>query len=191
MAKRSVTASAAARIQQAMAACLDAIRAGRAGRRVLRTLGMCQAPLRRAGERFEKNRFPGRGIARCWQPLTEPRLATAIAASIFSFAMLTQHAGTPVEQIHPAGSNRITLLDTAEGRLVQMKDGVLRYYKAVRLVYKLEHRLADLQREEAVEGQAQPAPQGLWTTYHCLLRPGRQVDSRSRLRRDCGRTAPD
>jgi hypothetical protein len=119
-----------------------------------------QAPLGRIRDPFERETAWSKFVAKFLQPVLQPRLVMGAAMTVLSFAMLERCTGTRVEHVQAADLNPVKVWGGMEGKAVRLKDRMLKYYENLRVVYEVEARLRDLQRQQDDSDKAaQTAPQ--------------------------------
>lgn len=88
----------------------------------------------------------------------QPRFAMAIALSILSLGILERHSGAPVHTL-PVDLSPVRIWDSAEDRIIRVKDRTMKYYENIRFAYQIECLLRDLQeQQETSERQRGNAP---------------------------------
>jgi hypothetical protein len=116
-----------------------------------------QAPLGRVRDPFERQTAWSRFAAKWLQPILQPRLVMGMAMTVLSFTMLERCTGVKVERVQAADLNPVRVLDGMEDKAVRFKDRMLKYYENLRVVYEVEARLRDLERQQEVSQKAAPA----------------------------------
>jgi hypothetical protein len=71
-----------------------------------------------------------------------------MAMTVLSFTMLERCTGVKVERVQAADLNPVRVLAGMEDRAVRFKDRLLKYYENLRVVYEVEARLRDLDRQQ-------------------------------------------
>ncbi len=112
-------------------------------------------------------------FARFLEPVLQPRFAMGMAMTILSFSLLAKFAGIPGRQLTPEDLNPVQVWDAVGDRFYQAYDGVVKYYRSLRVVYEIQNRLNEWSTEDGqppdggapgadaiapVPGQAQPPP---------------------------------
>lgn len=117
-----------------------------------------QVPVGRTREPLDR---PGllASLARKWlQPFLQPRWVMGMAMTILSFSMLDRCTGIRVQRIDAADLNPIRVWGGIEDKAIRIKDRAVKNYENLRLVYEIETRLNDVEREaRAAEGRPQQA----------------------------------
>ena len=83
--------------------------------------------------------------------ILQPRLVMAVAVMILSFANLLQHTRTRLQHVHPANFHVPRMWTAAQGRAMRVENLAIEYYEDIRLIYRLERQLTNLQEQEASE----------------------------------------
>jgi anti-sigma factor RsiW len=117
-----------------------------------------QAPLGRVRDPFERQTAWSRFVTKWMQPVLQPRLVMGMAMTVLSFTMLERCTGVRVERVQAADLNPVRVWGGMEDKGVRLKDRMLKYYENLRVVYELEARLRDLQRQQDKSDKASPAP---------------------------------
>jgi hypothetical protein len=117
-----------------------------------------QAPLGRVRDPFERQTLWSRFVAKCVQPVLQPRLVMGAAMLVLSFTMLERCTGTRVEHVQAADLNPVRVWGGMEMRTIRLKDRMLKYYENLRVVYEVEARLRDLQRQQDINDRLAQAP---------------------------------
>jgi hypothetical protein len=120
-----------------------------------------QAPLGRIRDPFERQTIWSRFISGWLQPLLQPRLVMGMAMTVLSFTMLERCSGVHVERVQAADLNPLRVAGDMELKVVRLKDRMLKYYENLRVVYVVEARLRDLQRQQEENAKAAKAPPAL------------------------------
>ena len=107
-----------------------------------------QAPIGRVRGPFERSSIWSRFSQKWLQPVLQPKFVMGAAMMLLSFTMLSRCTGTRVERVQPADLNPVRVWGGMEGKTVRMKDRMLKYYENLRVVYEVEARLRDLQRQQ-------------------------------------------
>jgi hypothetical protein len=119
-----------------------------------------QAPLGRVRDPFERQTLWSRLLTKWLQPVLQPRLVMGMAMTVLSFTMLERCTGVKVQRVQAADLNPVRVLDGMEDRAVRLKDRVLKYYENLRVVYEVEARLRDLERQQEISDKASLTPRG-------------------------------
>ena len=122
-----------------------------------------QAPVGRIRDPFERQTLWSRFSQKWLQPVLQPKFVMGAAMILLSFTMLERCTGTRVERVQSADLNPIHIWGGMEDKVVRTKDRMLKYYENLRVVYEVEARLRDLQRQEDDRDKAaakSPATQG-------------------------------
>ena len=127
-------------------------------RRNLITRIAYQAPLGRVRGPFERQTLWGRFVMKWLQPVLQPRFVMGAAMAVLSFTMLDRCTGTRVERVQSADLNPVNVLGGMEMKTVRFKDRMLKYYENLRVVYEVEARLRDLQRQQDDNDKAAQKP---------------------------------
>ncbi len=117
-----------------------------------------QAPLGRVRGPFERQTLWGRFVMSWLQPVLQPRFVMGAAMAVLSFSMLDRCTGTRVERVPAADLNPVKVLGGMEMKTVRFKDRLLKYYENLRVVYEVEARLRDLQRQQDDNDKAAQKP---------------------------------
>jgi hypothetical protein len=72
----------------------------------------------------------------------------SMAMTIVSFAMLQRCTGVEVQHIQAADLTPVRIVHGVEDRAVRGWDRVVKYYENIRLVYEVETRLRQLERDQ-------------------------------------------
>jgi hypothetical protein len=123
-----------------------------------------QAPLGRVRDPFERETAWTRFATKWLQPVLQPRLVMGMAMTVLSFTMLERCTGVKVERVQAADLNPVRVLGGMEDKGVRFKDRMLKYYENLRVVYEVEARLRDLQRQQDESQKPAPASHGLSQT---------------------------
>jgi len=119
-----------------------------------------QAPLGRVRDPFERQTAWSRFATKWLQPVLQPRLVMGMAMTVLSFTMLERCTGVKVERVQAADLNPVRVWGGMEDKGVRFKDRMLKYYENLRVVYEVEARLRDLERQQEDSGKAAPASRG-------------------------------
>ena len=119
-----------------------------------------QAPLGRLRDPFERQTPWTRFAAKWLQPMLQPRLVMGISMTVLSFTMLERCTGVKVERVQAADLNPVRVWGGMEDKVVRFKDHMLKDYENLRVVYELEARLRDLERQQEESAKAIPAARG-------------------------------
>jgi hypothetical protein len=106
------------------------------------------APVGRVLRPFESQSFWGRFSQRWLQPVLQPKFVMGAAMMLLSFTMLSRCTGNRVERVQSADLNPVRVWGGMEMKTVRLKDRMLKYYENLRVVYEVEARLRDLQRQQ-------------------------------------------
>lgn len=118
-----------------------------------------QAPLGRALAPYERQGFLSRLTSKWLQPVLQPRLVMGMAMTVLSFAMLERCTGVKVQNIQAADLSPARVWGGVEDRAVRLKDRVVKSYENLRVVYEIETRLKDLERQqETFDDQSRHSP---------------------------------
>ena len=107
-----------------------------------------QAPLGRVRNPYERQTLWARFVMKWLQPVLQPRLVMGAAMAVLSFTMLERCTGTRVERVQAADLNPVRVLGGVEMKTVRFKDRMLKYYENLRVVYEVEARVHELQRQQ-------------------------------------------
>jgi hypothetical protein len=107
-----------------------------------------QAPVGRVPDPFERTTLWSRFSQKWLQPVLQPKFVMGAAMMLLSFTMLSRCTGTKVERVSSADINPVHVWGGMEGKAVRMRDRMLNYYENLRVVYEVEARLRDLQRQQ-------------------------------------------
>jgi hypothetical protein len=107
-----------------------------------------QTPVGRVRDAYERQTLWSRFVMKWLQPVLQPRFVMGAAMVVLSFTMLERCTGTRVERIDSADLNPVRVWGGMEMKTVRMKDRMLKYYENLRVVYEVEARLRDLQRQQ-------------------------------------------
>jgi anti-sigma-K factor RskA len=119
-----------------------------------------QAPLGRVRDPFERQTLWSRLVTKWLQPVLQPRLVMGMAMTVLSFTMLERCTGVKVQRVQAADLNPVRVLDGMEDKAVRLKDRVLKYYENLRVVYEVEARLRDIERQQEISDKASLTPRG-------------------------------
>jgi anti-sigma factor RsiW len=119
-----------------------------------------QSPLGRVRDPFERQTAWSRFITKWMQPVLQPRLVMGMAMTVLSFTMLERCTGVKVERVQAADLNPVRVWGGMEDKAVRLRDRMLKYYDNLRVVYEVEARLRDLERQQEESGKATPAAHG-------------------------------
>lgn len=120
-----------------------------------------QAPFGRVRDQYERQTAWSRLVARWLQPVLQPRLVMGMAMTVLSFTMLERCTGVKVERVQAADLNPVRVWGGMEMKAVRFRDRMVKYYENLRVVYEVEARLRDMQREQESSdktGQSQKGP---------------------------------
>jgi anti-sigma factor RsiW len=118
------------------------------------------APLGRVRGPFERQTLWSRFATKWLQPVLQPRLVMGMAMTVLSFTMLERCTGVKVERVQAADLNPVRVWSGMEDKGVRFKDRLLKYYENLRVVYEVEARLRDLERQQEGVDKAAPAARG-------------------------------
>jgi len=107
-----------------------------------------QVPAGRVRDPFERQTIWSRFSQKWLQPVLQPKFVMGAAMMVISFTMLERCTGTRVERVQSADLNPVRVWGGMEMKVVRMKDRMLKYYENLRVVYEVEARLRDLQRQQ-------------------------------------------
>ena len=116
-----------------------------------------QAPLSRVRDPFERETAWSKFAAKWLQPILQPRFVMGLSMTVLSFAMLERCTGMKVERVQAADLNPVRVWGGMEMKTVRLKDRMLKYYDNLRVVYEVEARLRDMQRQQPASDKS-PAP---------------------------------
>jgi anti-sigma factor RsiW len=116
-----------------------------------------QAPLGRVRDEYEPPTAWNKFVAKWLQPVLQPRLVMGMAMTVLSFTMLERCTGVKVERVQAADLNPIRVWGGMEMKAVRFKDRMFKYYENLRVVYEVEARLRDLQRQQETADKAPQA----------------------------------
>jgi anti-sigma factor RsiW len=119
-----------------------------------------QAPLGRVRDPFERQTAWSRFATKWLQPVLQPRLVMGMAMTVLSFTMLERCTGVKVERVQAADLNPVRVWGGMEDRGIRLKDRVLKYYENLRVVYEVEARLRDLDRQQGETDKTTRASHG-------------------------------
>jgi hypothetical protein len=117
-----------------------------------------QTPVGRVRDAYERQTLWSRFAMKWLQPVLQPRFVMGAAMMVLSFTMLERCTGTRVERIQSADLNPVRVWGGMEMKTVRMKDRMLKYYENLRVVYEVEARLRDLQRQQDDSDKAAQTP---------------------------------
>jgi hypothetical protein len=120
------------------------------------------SPVGRVRDPYERQTLWNRFALKWLQPVLQPKFVMGAAMMVLSFTMLERCTGTRVERVQSADLNPVRVWGGMEMKTVRMKDRMLKYYENLRVVYELEARLRDLQRQQddSDKAAARPSPSG-------------------------------
>lgn len=81
------------------------------------------------------------------EPLLQPRLAMGMAMTVLSFSMLARCTGVPVQHLQAADLSPAHVMGNLEDRVVRTKDRLVKNYENLRIVYEIEARLQEVDRQ--------------------------------------------
>jgi len=119
------------------------------------------SPVGRIRDPYERQTLWTRFQVKWLQPVLQPKFVMGAAMAVLSFTMLERCTGTRVEHVQSADLNPVRVWGGMEMKTVRMKDRMLKYYENLRVVYEVEARLRDLQRQQDDNDRAaakKPAP---------------------------------
>jgi anti-sigma factor RsiW len=90
--------------------------------------------------------------AKWLEPLLQPRLAMGMAMTVLSFSMLARCTGVPVQHLSAADLNPGHVLGNLEDRVLRTKDRFVKNYENLRVVYEIESRLNEMDRQNPNSG---------------------------------------
>lgn len=76
------------------------------------------------------------------------KYAARFVMAILSLVIFEHCIGVAVQHIQSADLNLVGIWDAAEGKLIHVKHRAMKYYENIRLVYQIERRLKDLQKQQ-------------------------------------------
>jgi hypothetical protein len=117
-----------------------------------------QAPFGRVRDPFEPQTAWSKFVTKWLRPVLQPRLVMGMAMTVLSFTMLERCSGVRVERVQPADLNPLRVWGAMEMKAVRVKDRMLKNYENLRVVYEVEARLRDLQRQQENNEKAAKAP---------------------------------
>jgi len=117
------------------------------------------APLGRVRDPFEPQTAWSRFVNKWLQPVLQPRIVMGLSMTVLSFAMLERCTGMKVEGVSAADLNPVRVWGGMEMKTVRLKDRILKYYENLRVVYEVEARLRDLQRQQEISEKISKSPQ--------------------------------
>ena len=106
------------------------------------------SPVGRVRDPYERQTLWNRFTLKWLQPLLQPKFVMGAAMMVLSFTMLERCTGTRVERVQSADLNPVRVWGGMEMKTVRMKDRMLKYYENLRVVYEVEARVRDLQRQQ-------------------------------------------
>jgi hypothetical protein len=107
-----------------------------------------QSPLGRVRGPYERQTLWERFSLKWLQPVLQPKFVMGAAMMVLSFTMLERCTGTRVEHIQSADLNPVRVWSGMEMRAARTKDRMLKYYENLRIVYEVEARVRELQRQQ-------------------------------------------
>jgi len=107
-----------------------------------------QSPLGRIRDPYERQTLWDRFSMKWLQPVLQPKFVMGAAMMVLSFTMLERCTGTRVEHIQSADLNPVRVWGGMEARAERTKDRMLKYYENLRVVYEVEARVRELQRQQ-------------------------------------------
>ncbi len=116
-----------------------------------------QAPVGRVRGPWERHTLWSRFSEKWLQPILQPRFVMGAAMLVLSFTMLERCTGTRVERIQSADINPVRIFDGMELKAARTKDRLFKYYENLRVVYEVEARLRDMQRQQDENDRAAAA----------------------------------
>jgi hypothetical protein len=78
-----------------------------------------------------------------------------MAMTVLSFSMLAKCTGIPVQHLQAADLNPSRILANIEDRVLRTRDRLLKNYENLRVVYEIEARLNELEKQSASRDQVQ------------------------------------
>jgi anti-sigma factor RsiW len=112
-----------------------------------------QSPQGRVRTDSEKPGFWAKLKAKWLEPLLQPRLAMGMAMTVLSFSMLAKCTGVPqVQHLSAADLSPSHLVQTLEDRVLRTKDRVVKNYENLRVVYEIESRLSEMEKQQSSSG---------------------------------------
>ena len=112
------------------------------------------------GKTREEMDLPGfwAGLRAKWlEPLLQPRLAMGMAMTVLSFSMLARCTGVPVQHLSAADLSPAHVVSNLEDRVLRTKDRVVKNYENLRVVYEIEARLNEMDRQSSTSDPAKPS----------------------------------
>ena len=117
-----------------------------------------QSPVGRVRDQYERQTLWDRFSMKWLQPVLQPRFVMGAAMMVLSFTMLEKCTGTRVERVQSAELNPVRVWDGMELRAGRLKDRMLKYYENLRVVYEVEARVRELQRQQDDSDKAARTP---------------------------------
>ena len=108
-----------------------------------------QTPQGRMREDLEVPGFWAGLKAKWLEPLLQPRLAMGMAMTVLSFSMLARCTGVPVQHLEAADLSPSHVVENLEDRILRTKDRLVKNYENLRVVYEIESRLNDMERQSS------------------------------------------
>jgi hypothetical protein len=116
------------------------------------------APNGRVRDPFERQTAWSRFVNKWLQPILQPRIVMGLSMTVLSFTMLERCTGMKVEGVSAADLNPVRVWGGMEMKTVRLKDRMLKYYENLRVVYEVEARLRDLQRQQETSDKISKTP---------------------------------
>ena len=117
-----------------------------------------QAPLGRVRDPFEEQTVWSRFMQKYLQPVLQPRLVMGAAMAVLSFTMLERCTGTRVERVQASDLSPVHVWGGDGDESGAVKDRMLKDYENLRVVYEVEARLRELQRQQEDNDRAAQTP---------------------------------
>ena len=111
------------------------------------------APVGRTRHPLDTQGWVSRITAKWFQPLLQPKFAMGMAMTIVSFAMLERCTGVRVQHIQAADLSPIRIVDGLEDKALRLKDRAVKNYENIRLVYEVETRLRDFEKQQDAQDE--------------------------------------
>jgi hypothetical protein len=105
------------------------------------------APVGRARDPHETPGLLSRLLSKWLQPVLQPKFAMGMAMTIVSFAMLERCTGVQVQHIQAVDLAPSHIAANLGDKVVRTRDRAVKYYENIRLVYEVETRLRQLERD--------------------------------------------
>lgn len=120
-----------------------------------------QTPAGRVRGEFDVPGFWANLKSKWLEPLLQPKPAMGMAMTVLSFSMLVKCTGAPqVQHLSAADLSPAHIVENLEDRVLRTKDRLVKNYENLRVVYEIESRLNEMDRQPSSASDQNKQPDG-------------------------------